>query len=59
MAGGNGQGNGNNQLSNPYGLYIDDDQTIYSADQSNHRIIEWKWNATSGQVVAGGNEKGN
>ena len=59
MAGGNGQGNGNNQLSNPWGLYIDDDQTIYIADQSNHRIIEWKWNATSGQVVAGGNKQGN
>ena len=27
--------------------------------KSNHRIIEWKWNATSGQVVAGGNTKGN
>jgi sugar lactone lactonase YvrE len=40
-------------------LYIDDDQTIYIADRSNHRIIEWKWNATSGQVVAGENEKGN
>jgi sugar lactone lactonase YvrE len=40
-------------------LYIDDDQTIYIADTCNHRIIEWKWNATSGQVVAGGNEKGN
>ena len=40
-------------------MYIDDDQTIYIADRSNHRIIEWKWNATSGQVVAGGNEKGN
>jgi sugar lactone lactonase YvrE len=41
-------------------LYIDDDdQTIYIADTSNHRIIEWKWNATSGQVVAGGNQVGN
>ena len=40
-------------------MYIDDDQTIYIADQSNHRIIEWKWNATSGQVVAGGNKQGN
>jgi sugar lactone lactonase YvrE len=40
-------------------LYIDDDQTIYIADRSNHRIIEWKWNATSGQVVAGGNKEGN
>ncbi len=59
VAGGNGKGNRNNQLSNPWGLYIDDDQTIYISDQCNHRIIEWKWNATSGQVVAGGNEKGN
>jgi sugar lactone lactonase YvrE len=59
VAGGNGQDNGNNQLSYPCGLYIDDDQTIYIADLWNHRIIEWKWNATSGQVVAGGNEKGN
>ena len=40
-------------------MYIDDDQTIYIADSSNHRILEWKWNATSGQVVAGGNEQGN
>ncbi|CAF5159573.1 unnamed protein product, partial [Rotaria sp. Silwood1] len=47
-----------NQLSNPWGLYVDNDQTIYVADQENHRIIEWKWNATSGQVVAGGNGQG-
>ena len=40
-------------------MYIDDDQTIYIADRLNHRILEWKWNATSGQVVAGGNTKGN
>ncbi len=40
VAGGNGQGNGNNQLSDPWGLYIDDDQTIYIADPSNHRIIQ-------------------
>jgi len=36
-------------------MYIDDDQTIYIADQSNHRIVEWKNGAKSGQVVAGGN----
>ena len=58
VAGGNGQGNGINQLSNPWGLYVDDDQTIYVADQSNHRIMEWKSGATSGQVVAGGNGQG-
>ncbi len=56
MAGG---GNGSNQLSYPTGLYVDDDQTVYVADQSNHRIMEWKSGATSGQVVAGGNGEGN
>ncbi len=59
VAGGNGSGNGINQLYNNYGLYIDDDQTVYVADFSNHRIVEWKSGTTSGQVVAGGNEQGN
>ena len=59
MAGGNGQGNEINQLYNPWGLYVDDDQTVYVADQWNHRIMEWKSGATSGQVVAGGNGQGN
>ncbi|CAF4507408.1 unnamed protein product [Rotaria sp. Silwood2] len=58
VAGGNRQGNGINQLSEPLGFYVDDDQTVYVADQSNHRIVEWKWGATSGQVVAGGNGQG-
>ncbi|CAF1483905.1 unnamed protein product, partial [Rotaria sp. Silwood1] len=58
VAGGNGQGNGINQLSNPWGLYVDEDQTIYVADNENHRIVEWKSGATSGQVVAGGNGQG-
>ncbi|CAF3972285.1 unnamed protein product [Rotaria sp. Silwood1] len=48
-----------NQLFYPYGLYVDDDQTIYVADTSNHRIVAWKLDATSGQVVAGGNGQGN
>ncbi|CAF1443755.1 unnamed protein product [Rotaria sordida] len=55
VAGGNGQGSGINQLNNPYGLYVDDDQTIYVADYNNSRIVEWKCGATTGQVVAGGN----
>ncbi|CAF3871147.1 unnamed protein product [Rotaria sp. Silwood1] len=58
VAGGNRQGNGINQLSNPSGLYVDNDQTIYLADESNHLIVEWKRGATSGQVVAGGNGQG-
>ncbi len=58
MAGGNGAGNETNQLSGPWGLYVDDDQTVYVADRLNHRIVEWKWGATSGQVIAGGNGQG-
>jgi sugar lactone lactonase YvrE len=40
-------------------MFIDDDQTIYVADWGNDRIMEWKRNATSGQIVAGGNREGN
>ncbi len=59
MAGGNGNGNGVNQLSYPFGICVDDDQTVYVADQLNHRILEWKKDATSGQVVVGENGQGN
>jgi sugar lactone lactonase YvrE len=59
VAGGNREGNGINQLSYPWGLYVDDDQTIYVADRYNYRIVEWKSGATSGQVVAGGNGQEN
>ncbi|CAF3822042.1 unnamed protein product [Rotaria sp. Silwood1] len=52
---GNGQGSGTNQLHYPCGLYVDEDLTIYVADNYNHRIVEWKSGATNGKVVAGGN----
>jgi DNA-binding beta-propeller fold protein YncE len=56
IAGGNGKGNQLNQLSSPEGIYVDDDnQCIYIADYENHRIIEWKFDANNGQVIAGGN----
>ncbi|CAF3275401.1 unnamed protein product [Rotaria sp. Silwood2] len=48
-----------NQLNNPWGLYVDDDQTIYIAEYSNHPIVEWKCGATTGRVVAGGSGQGN
>ncbi len=59
VAGGNGKGSDLNQLSNPSGVYVDDDQSVYVADFYNHRIVEWKRGATVGQVVAGGNGAGN
>jgi sugar lactone lactonase YvrE len=60
IAGGNGRGSELNQLSSPYGIYVDDDgRSMYIADSSNHRIVEWKLGAKNGQVVAGGNGEGN
>ncbi|CAF1119453.1 unnamed protein product [Rotaria sp. Silwood1] len=55
VAGGNGEGNKMNQLKTPWGLCVDDDQTVYIADCSNHRIMEWKHGAIAGGVMAGGN----
>ena len=59
VAGGNGGGSGMNQLNQPHGLYVDDDQTVYIASYLSHRIVEWKNGETSGRVVAGGNGSGN
>ncbi|CAF4415320.1 unnamed protein product, partial [Rotaria magnacalcarata] len=60
IAGGNGQGGATNQLNLPHGLFIDDNQTVVIADTYNHRIMQWKNGATTnGQVVAGGNGRGN
>ncbi|CAF3716341.1 unnamed protein product [Rotaria sordida] len=58
VAGGNGYGNGTNQLHYPNGLYVGNDQTVYTADCSNHRIMEWKCDVTTGRIIAGGNESG-
>ena len=58
--GGNGYGNALNQLYNPFGLDIDDDnQSIVIADWGNDRIVEWKMGASDGKVVAGGRGQGN
>ncbi|CAF1008605.1 unnamed protein product [Adineta steineri] len=32
---------------------------VFIADYFNHRIVEWKYNAKEGQIIAGGNGKGN
>jgi len=41
-------------------MYLDDDdQTIYISDYNKNRVVEWKFNATSGRTVADGNGSGN
>ncbi|CAF1382940.1 unnamed protein product, partial [Rotaria magnacalcarata] len=60
IAGGHGNGDATNQLYRPFGLFVDDDQTVVIADFENHRIMQWKnGNTTNGQVVAGGKDRGN
>ena len=51
-------GNQLNQLEGPHGIFMDDDQSIYIADFENSRIIVWKLNATSGQIIVGENGQG-
>ncbi|CAM4825763.1 unnamed protein product [Rotaria magnacalcarata] len=58
VSGGYGRGDALNQLDGPYGLYVDEERTVYIADCWNHRIMEWKFRATSGKVIAGGNGQG-
>ncbi|CAF1483211.1 unnamed protein product, partial [Rotaria sordida] len=42
VAGGNGSGSELNQFDRPFGLFVDENQTIYVADRSNERIMKWK-----------------
>jgi sugar lactone lactonase YvrE len=53
---GNGTaGNGMNQLSCPYGIYVDRSMALYIADTCNGRIQKWLPGASAGITVAGGN----
>ncbi|CAF4406889.1 unnamed protein product, partial [Adineta steineri] len=58
VAGGQGKGNSLTQLSNPQGIVVDQSGSIYIADYTNHRIMQWPKDATEGFVIIGGNEQG-
>jgi DNA-binding beta-propeller fold protein YncE len=58
VAGDQGQGNGLRQLSNPYGLVIDQLGTVYVVDQGNNRVMRWLKGARQGNIVVGGNGQG-
>nr|WP_293843762.1 hypothetical protein [uncultured Arsenicibacter sp.] len=61
VAGGNGQGDGANQLAYPNRIAIDDAGFIYITDAGNYRVQKFPPNATSasnGTTVAGGNGYG-
>ena len=52
IAGGNGQGGNNNQLSYPRGLFVDAAGTVFIADDPwNGRIQKWTAGATEGTTI--------
>jgi sugar lactone lactonase YvrE len=59
VAGGNGQGNRLDQLSNPTFIFVDQDHAVYVTDGNNHRVMKWMKGAKEGIVVAGGQDAGN
>ncbi|CAF4396085.1 unnamed protein product, partial [Rotaria magnacalcarata] len=58
VAGGQGEGNGLTQLSNPQGVAVDQLGAVYVADFGNARIMRWPKGATQGSVIVGGNGRG-
>jgi poly(3-hydroxybutyrate) depolymerase/sugar lactone lactonase YvrE len=54
VAGGNSFGSALNQLSYPYGVWVDVSGHVYVADTHNHRIVRWKNGAATGEQVVGG-----
>ncbi|CAF2928714.1 unnamed protein product [Rotaria sp. Silwood2] len=59
VAGGNGQGNRLDQLSNPRYVSVDQDHAVYISDSGNHRVMKWMKGAGKGITVAGGQDQGN
>ncbi|CAF3793852.1 unnamed protein product [Rotaria sp. Silwood1] len=59
VAGGNGEGNRSDQLSEPRYVFVDRDHSVYVSDGVNHRVMKWEEGAKQGIVVAGGQGQGN
>ncbi|CAF2082792.1 unnamed protein product [Rotaria magnacalcarata] len=59
VAGGNGSGDGLNQLNRPRYLFIDRQHNVYVSDRNNHRVMKWNKDAKEGIVIAGGQGQGN
>jgi sugar lactone lactonase YvrE len=53
LAGSSGPGSGPDQFNQPYGNFIDGNQTLFVADYGNDRVQMWTAGATNGTTVAG------
>lgn len=59
VAGGNGNGSRTDQLTIPGGIVVDEKQTIYVADENNHRVVSIPSHTLNGIIIAGGHGPGN
>jgi sugar lactone lactonase YvrE len=53
LAGASGQGSRADQFNQPYGNFIDGNETLFVADYGNDRVQMWLAGATNGTTVAG------
>lgn len=52
IAGGNGCGASLTQIHNSYGMFVDNESSIYISDYRYHRVVQWSpTNLTSGVLV--------
>ncbi|CAF1469425.1 unnamed protein product [Rotaria sp. Silwood1] len=58
VAGDQGEGNGLTQLSCPYGVVVDQLDSVYVTDAGNDRIMRWPNGAKQGSVIVGVNGGG-
>ncbi|CAF1469009.1 unnamed protein product [Adineta steineri] len=59
VAGRNREGQQLTQLNRPAGIFVDQNKSIFIADDHNHRIVECKHNAEEGQIIPRTNGQGN
>lgn len=52
-------GSGLGELNGPVTIFVNNNDTLVITDRDNHRIMRYYPNATSGQIIAGGNAAGN
>ena len=53
VAGGNGAGNTGDKLNSPWGIYVDNQATVFVVDRANHRVQRWPLASALGTTVAG------
>lgn len=52
IVGENGQGHRLDQIGRCSGMFLDEDRTMFIADEENHRVVRWRDRAKNGETIA-------